>query len=87
MFEIERDSVTWGTGLVKKGPCRDLETGLRLGIDDAMSKQKGNLDIYFVDRGRTYRGELEWLKRSQDKILFIMRRSSDHKLAAPATGC
>ena len=86
VFEIEREAVTWGTGLVKKGPCRDLETGLRLGINDAKSKQKGNLDLYFVDRGRTYRGELEWLKRSHEKILFVLRRSTDHKLAAPATG-
>ena len=86
VFEIDRGTVSWGAGLVTKGPFHRIETGLRLGINEAYEKEKGNAEVYFVDRGQTYRGELEWSTRSQEKTLFILRRSNNNELVVTATG-
>lgn len=85
-FEIHNGNVSWGAGLVTKGPFHLIETGLRLGIDESDSKEKGNVEVYFVDGGQIYRGELEWSRRSLGKTLFILRRSFSSDLAVTATG-
>jgi len=83
-FEVENDTVAWGVGLVKKGPLHLVEPGLRLVIDKAEESETGNHELYFVDQGNTYRGEIEWSRQSLERTLFILRRCHDQKLTVTA---
>lgn len=83
-FEVEKGTVVWGVGLVKKGPLHLIEPGLRLVIDKAEESQTGDDELYFVDKGKTYRGEVEWSRQSVAKTLFILRRCHDQKLTVTA---
>ncbi len=76
VFEVENNNIRWGCGLVKKGPFRFLEGGLRLNIEDALLRRAGTMEVYFNDRGETYKGELEWSQMSLDRTLFMLKRSN-----------
>jgi len=76
VFEVEKDSILWGSGIVKKGPVDLVESGIRLGIDSAAESERGNQEIYFNDKGNTHRGELEWSRRSRGRTLFILRSNN-----------
>ena len=84
VFEVENGTVAWGVGLVKKGPLHLVEPGLRLIIDKAEESETGNHELYFVDRGNTYRGEVEWSRQSHGRTLFLLRRCHDHRLTVTA---
>lgn len=74
VFEVDNENVSWGTGIVRKGPVHLVETGVRLGIHEAYTTQNENVEVYFVDAGKIHRGELEYSRRSKGKMLFILRR-------------
>ena len=73
VFQIDGDTVEWGIGLVKKGPSHSVESGVRFGIEAASHHETGVVDVYFVDKGNVYPGELEWSRRFMQKTLFILR--------------
>lgn len=75
----------WGCGLVKKGSLQLIEGGIRLSIDEALQSERGNVEVYFVDKGKEYRGELEWSHLSFEKTLFILRRCNNKTLTVTAT--
>jgi hypothetical protein len=83
-FEVENGTVVWGVGVVKKGPLHLVDPGLRLVIDEAEESEAGNHEMYFVDQGNTYRGEVEWGRQPLGRTLFILRRSRDQKLTVTA---
>ena len=45
IFEIVDDSVTCGASIVRKGPVHLVETGVRLGIDEAFTNQNSDVEV------------------------------------------
>lgn len=79
VFELEENSVKWGCGLVKEGSFRLTDDGLKLAIEEALQQPSGVMEVFFNDKGDTHIGELEWSQISQERTLFLLKRSG-HKL-------
>jgi hypothetical protein len=76
VFEVDNECIRWGSGIVRKGPLHLIESGIRLCVTKAVESERGNEEVYFNDNGNTWRGELEWLRRSLGRTLFILRRNN-----------
>lgn len=72
VFQIEGDNVIWGTGVVRKGPVKDLDFGIRSAVSQISNNKEGNEILLF--HHSTWSGEwrLLWETLQSRRALFVM---------------
>ena len=75
-FEIDGDAVTWGHGVIKRGPVQTLDYVVRHALLRALSLERGSTLVYLAHR--MWAGEwcLEWARIGQGRrALFVFQPS------------
>jgi hypothetical protein len=75
IFEVREDRIVWGVGVIRHGPVRDLDDGLKPAIAKAIEGQAGSDQIYLTIRESIWRCEAEYLPLGKSKRALILIRA------------
>ena len=72
VFQIEGDNVIWGTGVVRKGPVKDLDFGIRSIISKIGANGEGSQILLFDHSTWSGEWKLSWETFQRRRPLFLM---------------
>ena len=72
VFQIEGDNVIWGTGVVRKGPVKDLDFGIRSIVSQVGSHSEGSQVLLFGHSTWSGEWKLIWETFQSRRPLFVM---------------
>jgi hypothetical protein len=74
VFEVDGDAVSWGYGIIKRGPIQTLEYVFRHELLRALQLERGRTPIYLWSPVWTGEWQLEWAPLGQSqRALFLLQ--------------
>ena len=74
VFEVDADAVTWGHGVIKRGPIQALDYVVRHALVQALPIECGSTLVYLANRAWRGEWQLEWARLGQGRrALFLLQ--------------